>query len=279
MKINYQGIIGSYSSEVSQLLKNSLNIETSIYGNFSFKDVFQKINNKNLLCIPIENSYAGPIYENFYHIYENDVEIVGEYYKMINHKLLAKTKDISKIKKVYSHIQALMQCEKYINNNGIKLQEFSDTALAAKMISESKDDSIGAIASGFCSEIYGLNILDSDIQDQGGNTTRFLIIKDKSMNNEIFENNEFIKNFKNKKGKISIIFKTKDEPAILYKCLGSFATKNINLSKIESLPSKENPFEYIFWIDIEKPNNDEILEEILNELNFFTKFIKIIGKY
>jgi len=137
-----------------------------------------------------------------------------------------------------------MQCQKYCQEKKLTQNPASDTAGAAKYISEQNDITQAAIASDLCSEIYGLEKVDACIQDQDGNTTRFFVV----VTQEVSKENTW--NFR-KIGKISIQFRTKDTPSALYKCLGSFATRHINMVKIESLPARENRFEYIFWIDLE----------------------------
>ncbi len=274
MKIYYQWLVWSYSSGVAKIISEIYNNQAEIEWLFSFKDVFEKLSDSDLWVIPIENSYAWSIHENFYNLSNFDCVVVWEYYKTVNHCLLSKWDDISKIKYVYSHPQALMQCEWYLNRHWIKALSYSDTASAADYISKQDDISIAAISSSFCSEIYWLNILDKSIQDQWWNTTRFFIIKKSNswitipMNNHISESK-----------KISLLFKAKHQPASLYKCLWCFATRNINLTKIESLSAQDNPFEYMFWIDIEKTTDKSNIDSSLQELSFFTEFTKILWEY
>ncbi|MDD5770520.1 MAG: prephenate dehydratase domain-containing protein, partial [Candidatus Gracilibacteria bacterium] len=239
-----------------------------------FRKVFEMIDEGNIGVLPIENSYAGSVHENFYHIISGNYYIIGEIFLDINHFLLANTTDISGIKEAYSHPQALLQCQNYLQKLGIKPISFGDTAGAAKFISESKRTDIASISSDFASNIYKLNILDKSIQDQNGNTTRFFVIVRK----DIFEKEKQNLIMKNN-GKISIKFKTKDTPSALYKCLGAFATRFINLTKIESLPARENRFEYIFWIDFQKNVEENIIKDALEELKFFSKDLVILGDY
>jgi len=137
-----------------------------------------------------------------------------------------------------------MQCQKYCQERNIIQKTASDTAGAAKYIAEQEDISKASISSDLCAEIYGLQKIDAGIQDQDGNTTRFFVV----VTQKVYEKHPW--NLQ-KVGKISIQFRTKDTPSALYKCLGAFATRHINMVKIESLPAKENRFEYIFWIDLE----------------------------
>lgn len=130
----------------------------------------------NILVLAIENSYAGTLYENLYKFLEYDAKIIGEYAFPIHHCLCSKETKKENIKKVYSHYKALPQCYKYLKKNNMKGIIYSDTALSAKMVSESKESWIASISSSLACEMYGLNILEKNIEDQKWNTTRFLII-------------------------------------------------------------------------------------------------------
>jgi len=154
----------------------------------------------------------------------------------------------------------------------------ADTALAAKMVAEGGDLSVGAIASPYAAEIYGLKILEKNIQDQEGNTTRFLIVA--PQRDEKFEKEEFKEMFGAKPyEKVSVLFRLRDIPAALYKALGAFATRGINLTKIESVPAKQKAFEYVFWLDFQKNVPEKLVKEALEELEFFSKEVKVLGEY
>lgn len=271
MKIYYQWYEWAYSHEVAIKIADYYKIDKKkIYGLFSFKDIFNKLSKENCIwIIPIENSYAGSVHENFYHLAKSNIKIIWEYYQDINHCLLWIWKDKSKIKKAYSHYQALMQCESYLKKNNIKPVIWADTAWSAKYVKEQNNPEFWAIASEFAGKIYWLNILEKDIQDQKWNTTRFFIVVPKKLK---------IKKFSKSK-KVSLIFKVKDKPATLYKCLGAFATNNINLTKIESIPTQNKKFEYMFWVDFIYENSLQKLEEIIKELKYFAKEVKILWKY
>lgn len=275
MNIYYQWYPWAYGNKASREVSKYISQkDLEIIWVETFKEVFDKIDEWNIWVLPIENSYAGNIHENFYHIISGEYQIIWEIFLDINHFLLGKTWDISKIKKSYSHPQALMQCQNYLKKHNIEPISHIDTAGAAKFVSESDEESIAAIASDLCSEIYNLQVVDKNIQDQTGNTTRFFVVVRK----EVFEKNKEIFQMP-KTGKISLQFKTKDIPSALYKCLWAFATRFINLTKIESLPARENRFEYIFWIDLEKNVWENVIENAFEELQFFCKDFKILGDY
>lgn len=275
MKIYYQWFPWAYSNKVSIEIASELNIDKkNIFWLDTFKNVFDEINNWNIGVLPIENSYAGSIHENFYHTISWKYTIIWELYLDVDHCLLANTKDKKDIKYVYSHPQALAQCQNYLEKNWFIPVIYGDTAWAAKFVQESARKDIASISSSLCSSIYSLNILDENIKDQIWNTTRFFII----VLRDIFEKNKKELSLK-KNWKISITFKTKDIPAALYKCLWTFATRFINLTKIESLPAKQSRFEYIFWIDFEKNVSDKIINDALEELRFFSNDLVILGEY
>lgn len=275
MKIYYQWYPWAYGNKASNQVAQELQQDQKdIVWVETFREVFTQIDAGNVWVLPIENSYAWSIHENFYHIISGEYTIIGEVFLDINHYLLANTSDISNIKEVYSHPQALMQCQNYLKQHSITPVVFWDTAWAAKMVSHSQKTDIASISSDLCSDLYGLHILDQNIQDQNGNTTRFFVVVAK----KFFEKNK--EKFQMKKTwKVSIQFKTKDIPSALYKCLWAFATGFINLTKIESLPARENRFEYIFWIDLEKNVSDEIIADALDELQFFCKDLVILWDY
>lgn len=270
MKIFYQGEPGAYSHKASLEIQSWLseNID-EIVGLPDFDSVWQEVAKGHIWVIPIENSYAGNIHNNLYNFLKFSSKIIGEFHLEVKHMLLSHETDISAVKKVYSHPQALSQCHKYLQEKNIVPVAYYDTAGAAKFVSETKELWVAAIASELAGEIYGLNVVDTSIQDQTGNTTRFFIIvpEDSSVA------------YKPKSNKVTLLFEAKNIPSSLYKCLGAFATNNVNLTKIESIPSFWGQFSYFFWIDFEGSKDDEGVKKALEELHFFTSFIKVLGEY
>lgn len=275
MKIFYQWVVWAYSYEASVKVASKLKIsESEIVWVSSFKKVFDNINSWEIWVLPIENSYAWSVHENFYHIISGDYKIVWELYLDIDHYLLANTENIKDVKYVYAHPQAIAQCQNYLDENWFKAEEFWNNALAAKYVKESWNKEYASISSVLCASIYDLKVLDKHIQDQAWNTTRFFIVVSK----ETYEKKKKELKFK-KNWKTSVAFRTKDTPSALYKCLWAFATRFINLSKIESLPAHKNRFEYIFWIDFDSKLDKEIIDSALDELKFFSKDLVILGDY
>jgi len=270
MNIYYQWEPWAYSHlcsiEIGKLLNKKIK---EIISKIDFLSVWNEIESGGIWVLPVENWYAGSIHENLYHFLRYDYKIIWEYDFEVKHCLLSLEDNIKNTKKVYSHPQALSQCHNFLVKNNLKAEKFSDTAGAAKYLKENNLKNSWAIASSLAWEIYWLNILKENIADQNRNTTKFLII---------VKNNSSIK-FKNKANKISIIFEAKNIPASLYKCLWAFATNNVNLTKIESLPNLKWPFSYLFWLDFEWNLSDENVKKALEELKFFTLYIKVLGEY
>ena len=270
MKLIYQWVPWAYSNLTCLKASKLLNCEiTDIIWVDNFTSLWEKVDKENIWVIPIENSYAGNIFENLYNFLRFDFKIIWEINLRVDHCLLSKESDISDIKEVYSHPQALRQCYNFLKEHNIKPIIFSDTALAAQMIKEKNILNAWAIASSLAWEIYWLNILEESIQDQKWNTTRFFII--------VPQKSKIV--FKTKANKTSIIFEAKNIPASLYKCLWAFATNNVNLTKIESLPSLKDPFTYLFWIDLEWTTKDISVQKSITELKKFTNDIKILWEY
>lgn len=270
MKLIYQWTDGSYGNiaciEAKKILKSSI---TEIVWLSDFWNVWKNIDENSIWVVPVENSYAWNIHENLYNFLRYDYKVIWQINLEVNHCLLSTEKNISKIKQVYSHPQALSQCYNFLKKYNIKPIVFWDTAWACEMVKNEKLKNTWAIGSTLAWEIYWLNKIKESIQDQKWNTTRFFIVVPKNVNIEL----------KKKANKISIIFEAKNIPASLYKCLWAFATNNVNLTKIESLPSLKNPFTYLFWMDFEWSLQDENIKKSIDELKFFTKNIKVLGEY
>lgn len=197
-----------------------------------------------------------------------DLKIEKEFIIPISQNLLANNDiSIDNIKTVYSHSQAISQCQNYIENHNFKTHFTLSTAAAAKEASNTKDKTIAAIGSKKAAELYNLNILDENIQDVKNNQTRFIALSKKRT--EITGND-----------KTSILFTLYDNnPGSLYETLGIFASNNINLSKIESRPSKEGLGNYIFFVDFEGHYKDEKILRILKEIKEKVYFLKVLGSY
>ena len=217
--------------------------------------------------IPIENSIEGPVgitLDSLAHKF--DLKIYEEIIIPINQNLIVNPGcTMDDIEDVYSHAQAIAQCQEFIRENKIQPHYAISTARAAKDIIG--DNSKAAIGNSKIVELYGLEILQSNIQDVDNNETRFVVVskKDHEMTG---------------KDKTSIIFSIyEDKPGGLYKILGIFEKNNINLTKIESRPSKKGLGKYLFFVDFNGHKDDELIQDILDEVDEHTYFLKVLGSY
>ncbi len=265
--IYYQWVPGAYSHIVGNHFAEILWTSEVIWVP-NFAQIFESTKQSGFGIVPIENSYAGAVYENYFNLAKYDVRIYAEYFLPVNHCLASPSKDLKSIEKIFSHYQAILQTEKYTKSHGWATENHGDTAGSAEYVSKSWNISYGAVCSELAAEIYGLNILDRNIQDQDENTTRFFLVGQEWQ----YENTSKI-------GKVSLVFRVKDIPGVLYKCLGAFATRAINITKIESLPAKDSPFEYMFWMDFEGLLDSQDVRGALEELSFFTTKVRILGDY
>lgn len=273
MEIYYQGEPGAYSNIASLEVAKQLGVQEacSIEWLGTFESVWSKISQGHIGVLPIENSYAWPIHANLFAFSRIDAAIIGTYNLEINHCLVSLEDDISNVQTVISHPQALDQTYHYMKSHNMMRENFYDTAGAAKHISENTVKKYGAISSRLAAEIYNLNILDEWVQDQSWNTTRFIVV--------CLKKDVDTYSYASKKNKISILFEWKNIPASLYKCLGAFATNNVNLTKIENLPSFWKPFASQFWVDFEGSLKDENVQKSLEELRLFTSELRILWEY
>ena len=269
MKIGIQGELGAYSHIAVEKLYKNAKIKTCATFEETFKLAFNDSNYK--IVIPIENSLAGRVADIHYLLPKYKLQIHGEFFLPVEHNLLGKSEaSIEDIKYVRSHAQAISQCQKIINDKNFKSIISVDTAGSAKDLAEGKDKSIAAIASELSAKMYNLKILKKNIEDDKGNVTRFLI-----MGKNIEQPEYKI----DKKYLTSCIFRVKSEPSALYKCLGGFATNQVNLTKLESF-SVKNTFEQAnFYLDIEGHLEQPQVKKALEELGFHTQTLDILGVY
>lgn len=220
--------------------------------------------------IPIENSVAGRVADIHRLLPDAGLYIVGEHFLRVRHQLMAKpgTK-LSDIKKVLSHTHALGQCRQTLIKLGLRPVPEADTAGSARLVSESPDPSLAAIASTLAAEIYGLEILKSDIEDEVHNTTRFVILAREPDDAEP-DDGPVITTF---------IFRVRNVPAALYKALGGFATNGINMTKLESYQLEGTFNATMFYADIEGHPADRMVQLALEELSFFSSQVRLLGTY
>ena len=238
----------------------------------TFEDAFSAIGNGDakLGMIPIENSVAGRVADIHHLMPHSGLHIVGEHFMPVRHQLLApKGATIEGIKTVQSHVHALGQCRRIIRKLAVTPIIAADTAGSAREIAEAGDRTRAAIASGLAAEIYGLEVLAADIEDEDHNTTRFLVLSRDA------------KWASSTEGPVisTFLFRVRNVPAALYKALGGFATNGVNMTKLESYMIEGNFFATQFYADIEGHPEDRRLVFAFEELAFYSKEMKILGVY
>lgn len=267
-KIALQGEIGSFS-EMAALQYFGSNIE--ILSANSFLEVSEMVKNRqaDYAILPIENSQTGGINNVHDLLLHEDLFAIGEVVLKIEHCLITHfgTKK-EQVEKIYSHPQALAQCEKYLLTNFPHCQiiPIYDTAGSIKHIKEVHDITAAGIASSRAAHYYQMQIIEQGIEDNPFNYTRFLVFAPQMDNSDL--NN-----------KTSIIFAVVSIPGAIYRCLKEFALREINLTRLESRPSKRKPWEYVFYMDFEKGLQDKVTQDALTELSKCTTFVKVIGTY
>ncbi|XP_047164740.1 arogenate dehydratase/prephenate dehydratase 1, chloroplastic-like [Vigna umbellata] len=281
VRVAYKGLPGAYNEDAA--FKAYPNCETvpCLDSETAFKSVESWLVDKAVL--PIESCIAGSIHRNYDLLIRHKLHIVGELHLLIKHCLLGlkavKKEDLTS---VMSHPQALLQCETMLTDLGVTNIAVDDTAAAARAVALEGRRDIGAIASSRAAELYGLDILAEGIQDDEANVTRFLILA----RDPIIPGND-------RPYKTSIVFSLDEDPTVLFRALGAFALRNINLSKIESRPLKHCPlsavddskegsaksFKYLLYIDFEASLADPRARNALENLQECTRYFRILGCY
>ena len=269
VKIAFQGEMGAYSHIACEKLFPGSSVKACPTFEETFKTAHEDENYK--IVIPIENSLAGRVADIHYLIPKYKLQIYAEHFQTVEHNLLVKEDaDLKDIKYIRSHAQAIDQCQKIIQKHKFKTIISADTAGSAKELSKGSDKSIGAIASMLSAKIYKLKVIVKNIEDESNNVTRFLIMG-KNINQPVYE--------KNKKYITSCIFRLKSIPAALYKCLGGFATNQVNLTKLESFSVKNTFDQTNFYLDLEGHIENIQVQKALEELGFHTQSLNILGVY
>ena len=267
MKIAYQGIAGSYSESCAK--EKYPNCDTIPCK--TFDECFEKANQDSSIkaIIPESNKTTGNIGVE-YLIFKYRLNICAEHFFSINHNLLGiPGSKIGDIREVYSHAQALSQSSAFIKKKKLNENVRADTAGSAKYISEAKDKSKGAIASKLSAEIYNLEILNSNIQDEKENVTRFLV-----MQKEIFQ-----PEFKKNKYITSLLFKLKSKAGALYSALGSFTLNGVNLTKLQSFPEKNSFSSYFFLCELDGHIEEKKVKNSLEELGLHCDDMHVLGVF
>jgi prephenate dehydratase len=240
----------------------------------TFEDAFNAVETgkADLAMIPIENTIAGRVADIHYLLPESKLHIVGEYFLPIHFQLMVLPGVArSEIKSVHSHIHALGQCRKYIRKNSWKPMVAGDTAGAAKLVAEKQDRTMAALAPTLAADLYGLDILEENVEDTERNITRFVVLsKGRSWADRAVNQGRMITTF---------VFRVRNVPAALYKAMGGFATNSVNMTKLESYQLGGEFTATQFYADIEGHPDDAHVARALEELRFFSREVRILGVY
>lgn len=267
LTIAFQGEPGAYS----HLACTEARPDLTPHPCATFEDAYQAVEQgqAGLAMIPIENSLAGRVADNHHLLPASGLHIVAEHFLRVRHALLAiPGAKLADVTDVFSHVQALGQCRKGLRKRGLKAHNFADTAGAARHVAEQGDVHIGALASTLAAEIYGLQVLDENVEDADHNTTRFFLMSHES----VIPSPET-------PCMMTFVFQVRNVPAALYKALGGFATNGVNMTKLESYQLEGSFNATEFWADIEGHPSDRSVQLALEELEFFSSHVKILGTY
>ncbi len=262
----FQGIAGAYSEEA---IHQFFGPEIESIPCRTLADVFLAVESgdADYGMLPIENAVAGSVTRSYELLMEHDLRIYAEVILRVRHMLLALpgTK-LDDVKRVRSHPQALAQCQHYLSRHGLEPEPAFDTAGSARDLAANPEPGVAVIASALSAPLYGLEILDRDIEDFAFNYTRFFVLATEGPPRA-------------QRNKTSLVFTTPHQPGALYECLGEFARRHINLTKIESRPRLNRPWQYIFYLDFEGHCQDPECEAAIMGLLRRSSFIKLLGSY
>ena len=266
MRIAYQGEPGAFSEAAARRLDAGAELSACR----TFEDVFQSVESRAVEygVVPIENSIGGSIHRNYDLLLSHQLPIVGEVELPVVHHLLALPgASLDRLRRVYSHPQALAQCERFLARlTGVEIVATYDTAGSAKLVADERLEDAAAIASARAGEVFGLTPLASSIQDYQDNVTRFLVIGHDPMSDRVPD-------------KTSIVFSLPNEPGALFKALSAFALRGIDLTKLESRPMRGRPWEYVFYVDVARASDEAACARALAHLAEFAPTLRILGSY
>ena len=267
-KIVYQGESGAFSHVACRTYFPDMEPLPAV----SFAKAFVAIRRDvaRLAMIPVDNTVAGRVSDIYHLLPEGGLYIIGERFLPVHHQLLGiKGASLSDIKSVRSHPMALGQVRRRLEQMDIRAEADTDTAAAARKVSQRGDPAVGAIASDLAGEIYGLEILAANIEDAAHNTTRFLVLAKDPV--DIGVNNG--------PAVTSLVFKVRSVPSALYKALGGFATNGLNITKLESYMVDGSFQAAQFYMDVEGHPNSDAMRHALDELQYFSEKVVMLGTY
>ena len=264
--IAFQGIAGAYSE---QAIRQFFGQQAQSSAQKTLEDIFLAVEDGQALygMLPVENAVAGSVTRAYELLMEHDLRIHAEVILRVRHMLMAPAgTTLDGLERVRSHPQALAQCQRYLDRHGLTAEPAFDTAGAARDLSTDPEPGVAVVASALAAALYDLDVLDQDIEDYEFNYTRFFILALESPPRA-------------PRNKTSLIFTTPHQPGALYDCMGEFAKRRINLSKIESRPRLNRPWQYIFYLDFEGHCQDPTCEAAIMGLLRRSSFVKLLGSY
>jgi prephenate dehydratase len=264
--VAFQGVQGAYSE---QAIRQHFGDTVDVYPCPVIGDLFSVLESQkvNYALLPVENALAGAVNQAYELLMDSDYRIQAEVILHVHHALMVPPgMHLDDVKYVRSHPQALAQCDRFLKRNGIEPIPWHDTAGAARDLAADPIPHTAAIASEMAGKLYKLDILQTEIEDVPFNFTRFFVL-----GHDDPPRGEY--------NKTSLVFATRNTPAALYHCLGEFALRGLNLTKIESRPRRNRPWEPVFYLDFEGHWQDPICQEALARLLQRASFVKMLGSY
>jgi prephenate dehydratase len=265
-RVAFQGIAGAYSE---QAILQFFGPQVTSVPYQTFTDIFLAVENgeTDYGMLPVENAVAGSVTQSYELLVEHDLRVHAEVIFRVRHMLLALPgTQLTDIKRVRSHPQALAQCQRYLVRHDLEAKPAFDTAGSARDLAEERQADTAVIASELAAQLYNLEIIDPAIEDYSFNYTRFFVLASESPPRA-------------QRNKTSLLFTTPHQPGVLYECLGEFAKRRINLTKIESRPRLNQPWQYIFYLDFEGHCQDPECEAAIMALLRRSSFVKLLGSY
>jgi arogenate/prephenate dehydratase len=266
VRIAYQGEPGAYSEAAALRFID----HAELLACETFEQVFEAVVQGKAThgVLPVENSIGGSIHRNYDLLLEHDLPIVGEVQLVVTHNLMALPGTrIDDLTRIYSHPQALAQCERFLRAlPRVAVEATYDTAGSAKLVKEKQLVGAGAIASERAAQVFGLEILKAEIQDFSDNITRFLVVSRVADPDPLVD-------------KTTVVFSLPNEPGALFKALSVFALRDIDLTKIESRPIRGRPWEYLFYVDLPLGRHDLRCSRALIHLAEFARSMRTLGSY
>lgn len=264
-RVAFQGVSGAFGEEAARAYWGEIDSVACA----QFVDVIDAVTvgTADVGMLPVENSEAGTVAGMYALLGASSLQIVGEIELRVRHCLLALPGEtLQSIREVHSHPQALMQCDRFLSQHGYIQVASSNTAASAKFLAETKPRGVGVIASARSAQLYSLDCLASGIESNSNNITRFVAVAASPAP-------------KHERSKTSIVFTTANVPGALYRALGVFAERHINMTKLESSPNRQVPWEYSFYIDVEGHQQDVPMREAIAALNALCSFVRVVGSY